>query len=362
MAKTRAIFMVSTPLHLYNALAIALKHRHDWQSHLWFIDQKDSHNPYHEVLKSWTDHPFAGVDYFVTNLPGTGAKIKARKAAFERIDAMVSDLRPQEILVGNDRRIEFVYAVNHACRRLGNGVRGSLIDDGVYSYVDQRSRWFQDTGAERLVKKLVYGGWYERTPSIGGSPFIDRAFVAFPDFVNSNLRRLRVEGIDLELYRSPEVRNFSEMMLESGNIDRRVLPGYDLVLTLPHESLIHRFPSFKESIRLLVDGARNGGKRIGIKYHPRQQQDDPLQLVSEKDQLIPRSVAFEILLPLLGKPLILGDVSTVLLTARWLRPDLNVVALQNERDSRQRKMSAILSHLGVRVTRDFDEILSFMPA
>jgi hypothetical protein len=52
----------------------------------------------------------------------------------------------------------------------------------------------------------------------------------------------------------------------------------------------------------------------------------------------------------------------VLLTARWLRPDLPVVALQNERDPRQRKMARILTHLGVKVTRDFDEILSFLPA
>jgi len=362
MDKKPAIFMVSTPLHLYNALAIALQHREDWQSHLWFIDQKDWLNPYFQVLKGWKDQPFAGIDYFVTNLPGNGARIRARKEAFDKIDGLVADIRPRELLVGNDRRIEFVYAINHACRRSGLPVRGSLIDDGVYSYIDQRSKWFQDTGPERWMKKLVYGSWYERTPSIGGSPFIDRAFVAFPEFVNSYLRRLKVEGIDMELYRSPEIRTYSEMMLESGNIDRQELPGYDLVLTLPHESLFNRFPNFQKNMRILVDSVRNGGKRVGIKYHPRQREDDPLQLVSGDDQLIPRTVAFEILLPLLGKPLILGDVSTVLLTARWLRPDLPVVALQNERDPRQRKMARILTHLGVKVTRDLDEILSFLPA
>jgi hypothetical protein len=362
MDKKPAIFMVSTPLHLYNALAIALQHREDWQSHLWFIDQKDWLNPYFHVLKGWKDQPFAGIEYFVTNLPGNAARIRARKEAFDKIDGLVADIRPRELLVGNDRRIEFVYAINHACRRSGLPVRGSLIDDGVYSYIDQRSKWFQDTGPERLMKKLVYGSWYERTPSIGGSPFIDRAFVAFPEFVNSYLRRLKVEGIDMELYRSPEIRTYSEMLLESANIDRQELPGYDLVLTLPHESLFNRFPNFQKSMRILVDSVRNGGKRVGIKYHPRQKADDPLQLVSGDDQLIPRTVAFEILLPLLGKPLILGDVSTVLLTARWLRPDLPVVALQNERDPRQRKMARILTHLGVKVTRDFDEILSFLPA
>lgn len=362
MAKIPAVFMVSTPLHLYNALAIALKHRNDWQSHLWFIDQKDQHNPYFHVLKEWRDHPFVGIEYFVTNLPGTGSKIQARKSAFRKIDELLDDIRPQELLVGNDRRIEFVYAINHACRHLGFPVRGSLIDDGVYSYVDQRSKWYQDTAVERLVKKMVYGSWYERTPSLGNSPFIDRAFVAFPEFVNSYLRRMTVESIDLDLYRSEEIQTYSSMMLEKGNIDRQMLPGYDLVLTLPHESLMYRFPAFGESIRHLVDSVRHGGKRVGIKYHPRQKEDDPLQLVSEKDQLIPRSVAFEILLPLLGKPLIIGDVSTALLTARWMRPDLHVVALKNERDARQRKMSEILSHLGVNVTRDFDEILSFLPA
>ncbi len=362
MARTPAIFMVSTPLHLYNALAIALKYRDRWESHLWFIDQKDQHNPYYHVLREWKEHPFAGIEYFITNLPGTAAKIKARKSAFDRIDERLAEIRPQELLVGNDRRIEFVFAVNHACRRLGFPVRGSLIDDGVYSYVDQRSKWYQDTAAERLMKKMVYGSWYERTPSIGASPFIDRAFVAFPEFVNRALRRVTVEGIDLELYRSAEIQTYSTMMLESGYIDRQMLPCFDLVLTLPHESLMHRFPGFKDSVRRIVDNVRYGGKRVGIKYHPRQKDDDPLQLVSQQDQLIPRAVAFEILLPLLGRPLIIGDVSTVLLTARWMRPDLHVVALKNERDSRQRKMSGILAHLGVNVTRDFDEILSLMPA
>lgn len=362
MVKTPAVFMVSTPLHLYNALAIALKHRDRWKSHLWFIDQKDGDNPYFHVLQQWQEHPFASIDYFVTNLPGNTDRIRARKKAFGRIDALLDEIRPQELLVGNDRRIEFVYAVNHVCRRLDLPVRGSLIDDGVYSYVEQRSKWYQDTAPERLTKKLIYGSWYERTPAIGGSAFIDRAFVAFPDFVNSYLRRMTVEGIDLELYRSPEIQTYSELMLEMGNIDRQQLPGYDLVLTLPHESLMHRFPAFRETVKVLVDSVRKGGKRVGIKYHPRQSQDDPLQLVSEQNQLIPRTVAFEILLPLLGQPLIIGDVSTVLLTARWMRPDLHVVALKNERDSRQRKMAGILSHLGVKMTRDFDEILSFLPS
>lgn len=362
MDRTPAVFMVSTPLHLYNAMAIALMQRHRWRSHLWFIDQKDQGNPYYQVLKNWPDHPFASIDYFVTNLPGTGAKIRARKAAFERIATLLEDIRPEEILVGNDRRIEFVYAVNHVCRRLNLPVRGSLIDDGVYSYIDQRSKWYQDTAPERMVKKLVYGGWYERTPSIGDSALIEQAFVAFPEFVNSYLRRLTVRAIDLELYRSPEIRDYSSMMLASGNIDRRILPGYDLVLTLPHESLLRRFPVFLENVRLLLDSVRGNGRRIGIKYHPRQSEDDPLRLVSAREQLIPRTVAFEILLPLLGQPLILGDVSTVLLTARWMRPDLHVVAMKNERDARQRKMSGLLAYLGVKVTRDFDEILSYLPA
>ncbi|MEZ4598182.1 MAG: polysialyltransferase family glycosyltransferase [Syntrophotaleaceae bacterium] len=362
MGKKPAIFMVSTPLHLYNALAIALKHRHDWQSHLWFIDQKDERNPYFQVLEAWKDHPFATINYFVTNLPATMDKIRARKKAFQRIDKLVADIQPQELLVGNDRRIEFVYAMNHACRQGGLEAYGSLIDDGIYSYIDQRSRWFQDTAAERLVKKMVYGTWYQRTRSIGGSSLIQGAFVAFPEFANSYLRRLKIEGIELDLYRSPEIRTFSEMMLESGNIDRQMLPAYDLVLTLPHESLLRRFPRFQKTIRTLVESVQRGGKRVGIKYHPRQKEDDPLQLVSDREQLIPRTVAFEILLPLLDRPLILGDVSTVLLTARWLRPDLNVVALQNERDARQRKMSRILTHLGVKITGDFEEILSFLPA
>ena len=80
----------------------------------------------------------------------------------------------------------------------------------------------------------------------------------------------------------------------------------------------------------------SAGKTAAIKYHPRERRPGYLGLEEdERLYVIPPMVVFELLVLLLGEPapLIVGDLSSALVSTRWLRPDVPVVAISHEQES-----------------------------
>lgn len=343
----KAFFLVSTPLHLYNAIVAAMMNP-QWESHLFFIDQpEEEKHLYFEALQAWAESPFAGVKLYRTRVKGVLKKWRVRRAAFRSLHEDVGKLSPHRVYVGNDRRIEFAYAL-HVARMIDPDAVGGYIDDGAYSYIYQKSKWYQDTFLDIGLKKLLYGPWYFRPSVVGASDAVSEAFVALPEFVHKALAKKRLIRLETRKLLDARVKPFIDYLVAPFGLDREAVAALELVVILPHESLILRFPAFKQTVMQSIETAVAEGVRVGVKYHPRQSQPDPLALAALPNvTLLPNTLAFEALLPLLGRAVIVGDVSSALLTARWLRPDLIVLSLRNEADARQEEMAAIFEHVGV---------------
>lgn len=358
--KEHVLFMVSTPLHLYNAIVAALMHP-EWEAHLFFIDQpEEQKHPYIEALRAWEATPFHSVELFKTRVRGAWKKWRTRRQAFTTLRLKVASIAPRRIFVGNDRRIEFAYAL-HIARQIDPGAVGGYLDDGAYTYVYQKSRWHQDTFVDIGLKKLIYGRWYFRPSVVGGSAAVEEAYVALPGFVNRALAHKRLHQLETVLLLSDRVKPFIDHLVAPYSLDRKALKALDLVFILPHESLIARFAQFRQTVLDSIRSAVIQGLHVGVKYHPRQDDPDPLGLGTMQGIMtLPNTLAFEALLPLLGHAVIIGDVSSALLTARWLRPDLRVLSLRNRADTRQEAMGALFDHVGVSLVdpTDFQSTLA----
>jgi hypothetical protein len=67
------------------------------------------------------------------------------------------------------------------------------------------------------------------------------------------------------------------------------------------------------------------GNIVGVKYHPRQC-GDPLSLLGMGLIEIPRELPLELFLPLMTIKEAWGDVSSAVMSVKWLCPDANVYA------------------------------------
>jgi hypothetical protein len=330
---THALYLVSTPLNLFIASAIAMEKRKHQNANqirieLGFIDQPgDGANVYVETVKAWQDSPFDAIHVLPARTSGPLKKFSHRKQAFSMLREIIDELRPGMIAVGNDRRVEFQFAMHYAeCS--GYAPRGVYLDDGTYTYVGRKTKVVRDAWLDNGLKKLVYGRWWQQPPTVGASGWIDDAYVAFPELVFEPLKQKSLHKINASWFESQPIQSLSQLLMAKFEVDKSQLEKLDVVITLPHGSLITDESTYADTMRQVVEGLSQRSKRIGIKYHPSQKRKDPLGLaVYSGVMLLPSVLAFEVLLPALGEAVIVGDVSTALLSSKWLRPALRVIAI-----------------------------------
>lgn len=328
--KRNEIYLVSTVLNLYNATLLALDRASQADPHLIFIDQTAEQAAANETMISgWALNPFASVSSVVTRGHRRSGKIGERKKELAKLADSVRALRPAMIVTGNDRRIEFLYAMHCAARE--NEVLGAYMDDGLYSYVEHTKPWWQEGIFHRIAGMVAYGAWYRRYRTVGASPLIGRAYLAFPDQACDAIRSKELSPLPLHRAKEAEVAALSHTMLENAIQEMPALAGLDVVMVLPHESLLRKDPALRVRIESLLGQFSETGKQVGIKNHPRNA-PELLHSLAKTVSLVelPPSVAFEALLPLLGEPVVIGAASTVLLSCRWLRPDIAVYYLDTD--------------------------------
>jgi len=357
-----SLFMVSTPLNLFIAIAVALdnKNRNEntRSTHryvLCFIDQPNrSTRVYIDAIKGWPESPFDAVHVFPMRANTPYKKLCHRRRSFRMVKDVVDDLQPDNIFVGNDRRVEFQYAM-HYSQSAGYAPRGAYLDDGTFTYVGRKTKGLRDAFIDKFMKKLFYGSWWVQPETVGSSSWIDDAYVAFPDLVCDSLKQKLLHKLNADWFESPQVRSLSNALLKAFNVDGDQLRQLDIVITLPHASLVDDASGYAGIMKRLVDGLVSQGKRVGVKYHPRQSGDDPLGLAGKSAVvLLPAVLAFEVLLPGLGDAVIIGDVSTTLLSSRWLRPSLRVIAVAG--GDKQDPFIALFRQLDIEMVDDATQL------
>lgn len=345
-----ALYLVSTPLQFLVASSIALRRGEDCRNHLLFIDQErvEGH-PYLACEARWKQTPFASRAVFAGRERRITAKLRLRRANFARIATLVEQTRPDEIYVGNDRRIEFQYAM-HRARQL-HAVTGIYMDEGTFTYVGRGdSRSFGDAVVDNLLKKMVYGAWWRNPPTVGASDWISEAYVAFPELVHPLLKRKTLHRLGGDYFATEPFRALAALIVEHFRVDAARLGALCLLLTLPHESVMARVPGYAERMRQLVRDLAARGRQVGVKYHPRNSHPDALGLRDvDGVWLIPDGAAFESFLPLLQRCTVVGDMSSTLLTTRWLRPELPVIAIENPGSTFFAQFNALFAALHVPV-------------
>lgn len=341
-------YLASTPLNIFLCSSIA-SHRKHKKSILLFIDQREiDENFYFDQLTEWKDSPFQDVYIFPGHVKGFLNKKRSRQKIFSTLNDLIEKYHPSEIYTGNDRRVEFQYSMQKSLEY--GGASGNYIDDGIFTYLGRPDSAIniQDTVIDTCIKKLTYGFWWQTPPTIGGSNWIKNVYAAFPQLVHPLLSKKNVIELNAHWLQSDNLNKFSAQLLRAKNIEPEIIQSVDVLIALPHESIISQSNNYKESIIKLISQLKTQNKNIAVKYHPRDQVEDSLHLKEIGCTLIPSQVNFEALLLIFPtNKTIIGDFSSVLLNARWLRPDLRVIAALENEESLPSNMLSLYSSLQI---------------
>jgi len=309
-----------------SAIAIASQYESE-DHHVILFDQDTNKHLYlavvSEYLKQSKLFGFSAIFY----KPNKGGikKWQHRKIIFQQIDSYLIRYKPKKILVGNDRRMEFQYIV----RRLNNSVEVTYVDEGTATYVNSlgvnKITEYIDRVFDAKLKKLVYGTWYSHTSMLGGSRWIDNSIVCFPDLANRAIKKKAIKLFEPSWFRHKNIKEFLYFYAERLDLDVLKIASIQTVFILPHPMFLGASDFDRAAYKCKMQDEIKKGNIVGVKYHPRQC-GDPLSLLGMGLIEIPRELPLELFLPLMTIKEAWGDVSSAVLSVKWLCPNANVYA------------------------------------
>ncbi len=336
-------YFASTPLHILCFSAVALSFPQ--KNHvLLLIDQANTvENPYFIALQHWDNSPFSEVFMFGGQNKKIRNRVKSRKRIFTQIHQLADTYKPTQLFTGSDKRLEFQY-----CASLDLNTHNIYIDEGTYTYIPpSRGKQLNHTLFDTPAKKIAYGNWYKNTPFTAGSSWIDEIWAAFPNATHSGLQEKMIKPFDAKLLDHPSLKAFASSLIAPTGFTLQSLKGINIIFSLPHESLLTQSTHWPK----IFNDLNKRGLIFAAKYHPRDKQQDSLAVHRYKNAtLIPQTIFFEALLPAIEPNcIIVGDISSILLNTKWLKPKAKSIAVIENTDKTRQPFVQFYREIGITV-------------
>lgn len=318
------ILLASTFRHYFLGITLALKNK-NIDYHIIFIDQLHTgdKNP---LLQFATEkpHPFKSVSTLPNRESGLN-KRAYRFKCFSILKSIILKLHPIEICTGNDRRLEFQYAMQFA-RKENSDTIGSYIEDGTGTYIQQNEfnllKYIADRYIDTRLKKLAYGSWYSHPKQLGTSHWIDKSYLTFPEASPMETKKQPHEQLDAEQYKSQEALTILNTLSTSLGFEERKERKEITLLVLPHHSIIEVMYGSIKQFKIEITSLLKQNNNIYVKYHPRDL-NDPYKLKGHCT-ILPTAVPAELYLATLNINHVIGDISTAMMSAKWIKPACKV--------------------------------------
>ena len=355
--KTTSLYLCSTPFNILMALMLAIEYEASEDAHIGFIDQptSEAYNQLHQQFINQKNKPFKSAVLISKKCSQRGKqKLEQRKQSFQAIEELITKIRPARVFTGNDRRLEFQFAMHYA-QTLGLQTKGVYMDDGTYTYMGRQRSWINDKVIDLCLKKMVYGLWWKQPNSIGDSGWINEAYVAFPQHVFHTLKQKPLHQFPNHLHHPWVKDTFAPMIPEQLNSSGQ----NPVIVTLPHQSAIQQNTKhYIHAITQCIQELSKQGYKVFIKYHPKEIHKDPYQLLKHNNTvLLPNTLPFEMFLTAIKNPIIIGDLSSTLLTSRCLMPNITVMAYMSQSSNKSLIYSKFLKTIQVNVFSNLDTLI-----
>jgi len=352
----RNIFVAFSPYHILLSSVIALDRANSGDNYLFATCDSKSIEVLLQTLEECRS-PFTEVKrllgvYNKSNMFIRGVIIK-KNIIF--IKHFVERNKITHVYVFADSRGDSQAALYYS--KINNpNVKGIYVEDGAAAY---SSRKIQRSKLKVLLAKLWYGYWWEDTRVYGESRWIDEVKVIFPQLIRPELRPKNITGLSRDTMLALRKQDWFNKYLKKLGIRATELGDLDAILVVARSEFAKGIPQYKRILGIILDFARDQRLRFAIKYHPRELENDYLSIAdTERAIILPQSLPIEAVYILASRQirLVVGDISTSLLTAKWLLDDAKVISIAPILNYADQHLLRVFHDLGIRLARNAEEI------
>jgi len=351
-----AVFLAFTPYHVFLACGICFGRGDNKRNYLVAVGGADRFRDLLADNSTWAHAPFAQIVPLPTRF--FQKRIRRPLAVWgntRTLRRLIRQTRPGWFVTFNDTLPESRAALAYA-KSLSPDTVGAYVEDGAIAYSSEYTPKLSSIG------RALYGFRYQAVQ--GTSPLVDRVHVLFPPLVRPELSERKPLPLPCSAFGAPGMHDLADAILQQHHIDASRLEHTDVLLFVASPAYRRRCSNYDSIIQAVAQQARRRGLALSAKYHPAEAQPDPLDLQhTASAAILPRQIGAEYFFTSSAtKPrYIIGDVSTSLMTARWLVPEANVASilpLLNGPYGNQREDPLVnaQSRTGVRMVEDLDEV------
>lgn len=348
--ETSTLYIAFTPYHVFLATILAGASKGPKGAELIVISDFADSEGFTGAIQTWAGNPFRHIHLFpgAYGLTRKAVRQLAYATTVPRLRRRISGLHADEVCVFNDARPE-AQAALHGVRARNPGARIVFGEDGLTAYGSHRRA---PAGMiSKAACKALFGAFWKDVTVLGTSPWIEGVWALFPACVRAELRRHPV----LPIPHQPEpLRSFAEHVLRSfvgKGTPLHDYSGLDVVVVITHSQVSSSLADYRTTVRGWILDLADAGWRVAMKYHPREPLGDYLQLAGDHRIVqLPRAIPIELVYAFAGEGLrvIVGDVSSALLSARWMCREASVLTLAPAFGYRDVPLMQVFRTVGIR--------------
>jgi hypothetical protein len=323
------IFITFTPYHILLSYSVAFTHHRFEDNILFVISDFAGADKLAKIIEISNNSVFKKVHVLSGNYGKKYEFLKwfvARKNIVE-LKNILNDFRINRAYSCHDQKAEG-QAAFFFTKKNNKNAQCVYIEDGSGAYSESVNK--KKPFVKILLGKLLYGFWWKNERISGFSQWTDKIMVVFPQFIRDEIRKRDVIPIKKEEVLKLRQEDIFSNWIKLFEIDLHRLEKIDMILLINRSGSAKLYPEYKKVMKALLRIGIANGLNIALKYHPRETLKDFLSVKNEdKIIILPRALPIEIIY--LMKPdslkFIIGNISTSLLTAKWLLDDCKVFSI-----------------------------------
>ncbi|MEI7424915.1 MAG: polysialyltransferase family glycosyltransferase [Candidatus Staskawiczbacteria bacterium] len=357
------VFFACGPFTALLCYCIAVA-KHSAEDNVLFIvpDFKESLK-FADVFRDGKNSPFSNV-YCMYGGYGKRSKLHNRFISKQNISFVKKFIESNEIkniYSSNDVDSEG-QALFYFAKKKDKNIRTVCIEDGAAMYGEATRN--KKSGIKILLAKIFYGYWWHDVKIYGLSPWTDEIIVTQPTLVRKDVAHKKMTEIAHEDFMKLEENiAFKQFMSDLGTTEN-LLNQIEILLILPFHDFFVTNKYREKVLEKVFNLVRRSGRKLAVKYHPREPEEDFLSIKKEKDIIIlPRAIPLELFYIFSSESvkLVIGDISTALMNARWIFSDkTKVVSVVNVLDYREDNLLEAFKKQGIDLVNDMNFLNNYV--
>lgn len=373
-----SLFLTFTPLHLITSCGIALKQSNEDDKILLIVKDFPYTSYYIKSILNWEANPFKEI-YLLNGRINLDKKSFVLRYFFnlkkiitiKKIWLKINKNNSIKLYTYNDYTIEGQYLLF----KNGKKSKNIYIDDGLSSYWPSSQPYYRYHKLifilRKIISKIIFGFWYNIPPIYGTSNNFNEMLSFYPKMVINHLKQKygEIRKIPDNLFFSLNKTGLLNQISKSFKLQIKNSSNYCIIL-LANSDVFRksnlRMYEYKNLIRRIINELENHFDIIYIKYHPREKLIGFINSNNKKLELIPNSIAVELIFLLLNpkmksKITLIGSLSTAFITARLIiKNKLNIISIDNI--LKKKKLSSYYQYkkFNILIPKNFSELTSLI--